>query len=221
MAHIEGVLFDVDGTLVDTTFIHTVCWWQAFRQADLDAQMAVIHRSIGMGGPRLIDNALGERASGVDTDALSAAHDALYSAYWPQLRVLPGARDLLLRTKRAGLKVILASSAKQSDLDVLLGVLDVGDAIDVVTSSSDAEDSKPAPDIIEVALTKAKLPAERTAFVGDAVWDVHAAAAAGVACIGLESGGTSAAELTEAGAVATYRDPAHLLEHFDGSLLGR
>ena len=214
---VRGVLFDVDGTLIDTTFIHTLCWWQAFRHYDIDAEMAVIHRSVGMGSDNLVSNVLddtpGVDADGVDVSALSASHDALYSAYWPQLRRLPGARTLLRRCHDAGLVTVLASSAKERELAVLRQVLDCDEAIDVATSSSDAETSKPAPDILEVALAKAELSAQEALFIGDAVWDVHASRALGVPCIGLECGGTSAAELLEAGAFATYADPRELLLH--------
>jgi len=212
LKQVRGVLFDVDGTLIDTTFLHAVCWWQAFRQHDIDAQMAVIHRSVGMGSDKLVGNVLGD-TSDVDVDALSASHAALYSAYWPQLRPLPGARELLLRCHEAGLVTVLASSAKERELGVLRRVLDCDEAIDVATSSADAEASKPAPDILEVALHKAKLSAEEALFVGDAVWDVHASSKLGIACIGLECGGTSAAESLEAGAFATYSDPQDLLVH--------
>ncbi|MEO7262404.1 MAG: HAD hydrolase-like protein [Jatrophihabitantaceae bacterium] len=114
---------------------------------------------------------------------------------------------------------VLASSASAAELDVLTSVLDLDDVIDAVTGSADADSSKPAPDIIEVALDRAGLRPENAVFVGDAVWDVQASAKAELRCVGLESGGTSAAELTEAGAVATFRDPADLLARFTGSPL--
>ncbi|MCW2541829.1 MAG: HAD-superfamily hydrolase, subfamily variant 3 [Frankiales bacterium] len=216
---VRGVLFDVDGTLVDSTFIHTLCWWQSFRQFDQIAPMAVIHRAIGMGGSRLVEHLLG--ADHPSADELTAAHDALYSAYWTRLVPSAGARALLRACKAAGLITVLASSAAQREVEVLLEVLDESSSIDHVTSSSDADSSKPDPDIVEVALTKAGLAPDEAVFVGDAVWDVEAAARAGVPCIGLECGGTSELELSRAGAVATYRDPAALLESFDRSLLGR
>ncbi len=216
---VRGVLFDVDGTLIDSSFLHAVCWWQAFRQHDIDAQMAVIHRSVGMGSENLVGNVLDEvegvEIDDVDLDALSASHDALYSVYWPQLRLLPGARELVRRCHDAGLVTVLASSAKERELGVLRRVLDCDDAIDEATSSSDAEASKPAPDILEVALAKAKLSASDALFIGDAVWDVHASSKLGMPCIGLECGGTSAAELLEAGAFATYANARELLLHSD------
>jgi HAD superfamily hydrolase (TIGR01509 family) len=220
MSERRGVLFDVDGTLVDTTFIHTVCWWQAFRQADLDVAMATIHRSVGMGAERLVRHAVGDDYA-ERVPELAASHDALYAAYWPGLRLLPGARELLTRCRQAGLTTVLASSASARELDVLISVLDVDSAIDCATSSDDADASKPEPDIIVAALNKAKLDPLGAVFVGDAVWDVQASKKAGVACIGLECGGTSAAELSNAGAAQVYQDPASLLRDFGASLLNR
>ncbi|HEX8768120.1 MAG TPA: HAD family hydrolase [Jatrophihabitans sp.] len=214
----RGILFDIDGTLVDTSYLHTIAWWQGFRRAGLDVAMARIHRAIGMGGDQLVhevtDGAADDQAA-----ELIASHDALYSAHWPALRLLPGARELVRHCHRAGLVTVLASSANSAELDVLTEVLDLDGVIDAVTGSADADSSKPDPDIVLVALDKAGLHPENAVLVGDAVWDVHASAKAGLRCVGLECGGTSAAELTEAGAVRTYRDPADLLARFTGSPL--
>ncbi|MDQ1739874.1 MAG: hypothetical protein QOE53_1526, partial [Pseudonocardiales bacterium] len=133
--------------------------------------------------------------------------------------LLPGARELVRHCHQAGLVTVLASSAGSAEFDVLTRVLDLDDVIDAATSSADADSSKPNPDIVLVALDKAGLQPRNAVFVGDAVWDVHASAKAGLRSVGLESGGTSAAELLEAGAVRTYRDPADLLAHFAGSPL--
>lgn len=218
MSDRRGVLFDVDGTLVDTTYIHTVTWWQAIRQAGFDATMAVIHRSVGMGSENLVEQVLGEEALD-QVDQLADSHKALYAAYWPALRLLPGARDLVVRCHEAGLITVLASSASERELTVLKQVLDADDYLDHSTSSDDASSSKPDPDIVLAALKKAELDPGAAIFVGDAVWDVEASAKAGLTCIGLESGGTSATELRDAGAVAVYRDPADLLAAFDESPL--
>ena len=214
----RGVLFDVDGTLVDTSYLHAVSWWQAFRHAGLDVPMARIHRAVGMGAEHLVH----EVTDGAADDKLSdlkTSHDAVYATYWPALRLLPGARELVLHCHRAGLVTVLASSASKPEFEVLTRVLDLDEVIDATTSADDAESSKPDPDIVEVALGKAGLQAENAVFVGDAVWDVQAAGRVGVRCIGLESGGTSAAELRDAGAVATYRDAADLLAHVSKSPL--
>ncbi len=132
---------------------------------------------------------------------------------------MPGARELLRRCADSGQTVVLASSATNRDLGALRGVLDADEAIDVATSSEDVDESKPSPDILSVALDKTGVGAGEAVFVGDAVWDVKASAALQIPCVGLECGGTSAAELREAGAVETWRDPAHLLREFDRSIL--
>jgi HAD superfamily hydrolase (TIGR01509 family) len=205
-----GVLFDVDGTLIDSGYLHAVCWWQALRKYGLDAPMATIHRAVGMGSDRLVPHVLGNE--GTDQLAeLSAAHDALFSVYWSSLRRLPGARELVRRCHDAGLVTVLASSANGTELGVLRTALDADEWLDHATSAADGDSSKPEPDLVEVALGKAGLQPDQAIFLGDAVWDVEAAGRAGVPCIGVECGGTSAAELRDAGAVQTYRDPADLL----------
>ena len=124
---------------------------------------------------------------------------------------MAGAADLLRACAERGLTVVLASSAKKNELEVLRRVIGADDVVDTATSSADAKQSKPAPDILEAALDQSGVDAANSVFVGDSVWDVQAAARLDIPCIGLECGGTSAAELTEAGAVATYADPAALL----------
>jgi HAD superfamily hydrolase (TIGR01509 family) len=212
----RGVLFDVDGTLVDTTFLHATSWWQAFRQFNVDVPMARIHRAIGMGPDHLLDHLLGERRDRSKDAKMSDAHMALQAAYWARLRPTIGAKDLLTACARRGLRVILASSAADDELAALRGAIDADDVIDAVTTADDAQSSKPSPDIVHIALRKGGLSAGRAAFVGDAVWDVYACAKADVPC-----GGTSEAELREAGAVEVYPDPAGLLATLDRSVLTR
>src|SRR4051794_16132317 len=133
----RGVLFDIDGTLVDTSYLHTVSWWQAFRHAGLDVPMARIHRAVGMGAEHLVH----EVADGAADDRLAelkASHDAVYATYWPALRLLPGARELVLHCHRTGLVTVLASSASKPEFEVLTRVLDLDEVIDATTSSDDA-----------------------------------------------------------------------------------
>jgi HAD superfamily hydrolase (TIGR01509 family) len=214
-----GVLFDVDGTLVDTTYLHTVSWWQAFRQANIDVSMARIHRAIGMGSDHLLDHLLGEQRDRGQDEDLIAAHTALQAVYWPRLRPTSGASDLLRACERRGLRVVLASSANGDELDALRTALDADDVIDAVTTADDVSSSKPAADIVHVALDKAGLSASEAVFVGDAVWDGYACAKADVAFAAVTCGGTSAAELAEAGAAEIYDDPAALLAAIDRSVL--
>ena len=216
-----GVLFDVDGTLVDTTYLHAVAWWEALRQQDHDVPMAEIHRGIGMGSDKILDHLLGaDRDKAADED-LTTAHDVLYGAWWERLRPLPGAPELLRTCAERGLAVVLASSAKERELGILREVIDADDAITAATSSSDAEQSKPAPDILEAALHQSGVDPRRCVFVGDSIWDVKAAAKLDIPCIGLVCGGTSAAELREAGAIATYDDPAALLRELESSAIAK
>ncbi|GGL11646.1 HAD family hydrolase [Mangrovihabitans endophyticus] len=191
----SGVLFDVDGTLVDTTYLHTVAWWEAFRQQNADVTMADIHRAVGMGSDHLLDHLLGEHRDRELDQQISAAHDTLYAAWWERLGPLPGAADLLRAVAARGLAVVLASSAKEPELKQLRRVIDADDVIAQATSSSDAEHSKRAPDILQAALAQSDIDSHSAVFVGDSVSDVKAAARLDIPCIGLACGGTSAAEL--------------------------
>ncbi|MFG2046961.1 HAD family hydrolase [Micromonospora sp. NPDC048935] len=216
-----GVLFDVDGTLVDTTYLHTVSWWEALRQTDQPVPMATVHRSIGMGSDKLLDHLLGPERDRDADPKLRDAHDTLYAEYWERLTPLPRAADLLRACAERGLRVVLATSASGPEVDALRRALAADDVIDTVTSSEDAQQSKPAPDILLAALEQSGLAAERVVFVGDSVWDVVAAGKLGIPCVGLTCGGTSRGELAGAGAVAVYDDPAALLGELSDSPLTR
>jgi HAD superfamily hydrolase (TIGR01509 family) len=218
---LRAVLFDVDGTLVDTNYLHAVTWWQAFARGGHYVPMTDIHRAIGMGSDQMLDKLLpADRDKEADA-TLGASHDALYATYWSRLRPLPGAADLLRACKARGLAVVLASSAGEAESGVLRAAIDAEDAIDDATFSGEVDRTKPAPDLVQVALEKAGVPAEQAVFVGDTVWDVQASQKAGVPCIGLLSGGIGRQELAEAGTAEIYDGPAHLLAALDGSLIGR
>src|SRR5690348_5762091 len=217
----RAVLFDVDGTLVDTNYLHAVTWWQAFAQGGHYVPMTDIHRAIGMGSDQLLDRLLPDERDKDADNTLRASHDALYATYWSRLRPLPGAVDLLRACKARGLTVVLASSAAEPEFKALRAALDAEDAIDEATFAGDVEASKPAPDLVQVALEKAGVPAERAVFTGDTVWDVEACRKAGVPCIGLLSGGFSRDELLSAGAAEVYPGPGDLLAALDTSLLGK
>ena len=217
----KGVLFDVDGTLIDSAYIHTLAWWQAFRQSGFDVPMARIHRCVGMGGARLVDNLLPDSRNKDVDEAILSAHSGIFGTYWPSLRAFDGARDLLARCSESGLAVALASSAREQDLQALRSALAADDFIDAATSSNDAENSKPEPDILVAALEAVGLEASGAIYVGDAVWDVMAAAKLGIPTVALTCGGTSEAELREAGAVEVYEGPRELLDNLGGSVIGR
>lgn len=211
----RGVLFDVDGTLVDTNYLHTVAWWQAFRSQGHDVPMTKLHRTVGQGSDQFVSTILGR-----DDDKVADAHSDFYGQWKHQLVAFDGAADLLRTTKKAGLTVVLATSASEAEAEHLTAAIDADDVIDVVTTKGDVDKSKPDPDIVHTALNKAGLGPADAVFVGDTVWDVEAAGRAGLACVAVQTGGISESELRDAGAVAVYRDVRHLLDEFDDSPLG-
>ncbi|AXK35646.1 HAD family hydrolase [Streptomyces armeniacus] len=215
MAHSGGprraALFDVDGTLVDTNYLHAVTWWEAFRQAGHTVPMPDIHRAVGMGGDRLIVHLLGPDRDRSQDGAVSAAHTALYAAYFPKLAPLPGAADLLRALAERGWRVVLASSAGGAELAAMRAAVDADDVIAGATSGDDVDATKPAPDLVRAAVRLSGLPASQALFVGDTVWDMRACGAAGVRCLGLLSGGIPRADLEAAGAAAVYEGLADLL----------
>ncbi|HEU4348984.1 MAG TPA: HAD family hydrolase [Actinoplanes sp.] len=214
-----GVLFDVDGTLVDTTYLHTEAWWEGLRQHGREVPMAEIHRAIGMGSDKLLDHLLGTDRDHSGDGEIRSAHDTLYATWWERLRPLPGATELLHAVAARGLAVVLATSAREVELTMLRRLVRSDDVIAAATSSADAAQSKPAPDILQAALDQSDVDPHRAVFVGDSVWDVQAAAKLDIPCIGLTCGGTSGAELAAAGAVAIYDDPADLLANLDESAI--
>ncbi|MFE2332585.1 MULTISPECIES: HAD family hydrolase [Streptomyces] len=213
----RAAVFDVDGTLVDTNHLHVTTWWEAFRQAGHRVPMHAVHRAVGLASTDLIAHLLGEDRD-TDQDAgLSAAHKALYGQYFDRLPALPGAGDLLRRLAGDGWQVVLATSAGGAELGALRRAIDADDAIGATASADDVSAGKPAPEPVEHALELAGVPAERSVFVGDTVWDMRAGTRAGVRCVGVLCGGLPRADLEEAGARAVYADPADLLASLHGS----
>ncbi|NTY61509.1 HAD family hydrolase [Mycolicibacterium sphagni] len=219
-----AVLFDIDGTLVDSNYLHVHAWQRAFHEVGLPVQAWHIHRSIGMDGSTLIDQ-LSKGADDETQKRLKDLHTRYYEASAELLTTLAGARALLQRVAGLDLQVVLATSAPESELAMLRSTLDSDDVVSAITSSEDVEQAKPRPDIVNVALKKAGVTHTDAVFVGDTVWDVEASARAGVPCIGVLSGGVSRGELEDAGAAAIFDDTQHLCEHLDDSpiaaLIGR
>ncbi|MCU1436868.1 MAG: family hydrolase [Pseudarthrobacter sp.] len=216
-----AVLFDVDGTLVDSAYVHTMAWWQAFRQHQYDVPMAAIHWHVGMGGDRLVDSLLpAGRDKSADVEIM-ASHAAVFATGWPSLRALDGAKELLAQCHAGGLAVALASSARKEDLAASRKALDADAFIHAATSANDAKESKPAPDILIAALEAVDATPAGAVFVGDAVWDMKAAGALGMPAIGVTCGGRSAAELFDAGAAEVYAGPRDLLDNLQQSAIGR
>ena len=204
-----GVLLDVDGTLVDTNYLHALAWSRAFRDAGEWVPMNAIHRLVGMGGDQLVPELLGH-----DSPRATAARPGRYKELLDDARVFPGAADLVCKLHGNGLAVVLATSAPADELAVLLEQLAVNDAIDAQTTADDIADSKPAPEVFLEAMKCGSIDPERALAIGDSVWDIQAARAAGIGCLAVETGGFSQHELSEAGALHVYRDVQELLDQF-------
>ncbi|MFB2586859.1 HAD family hydrolase [Herbiconiux liukaitaii] len=213
---LKAVLFDIDGTLMDSNYLHVEAFDRAFVAAGHPVDTWRIHRSIGMDSSTLLETLLGDDAETVG-DAIKEGHSENYLAMADRLRPIGGAQEILRELAARGHQVVLATSSPEKELEVLLEVLDVDDAIAATTSSDDVESAKPEPDIIEVALSKVDAAASDAVMVGDSVWDVKASLRAGVPCIGVLSGGSGRQELLEAGAAAVYDDVAELLAELDSS----
>lgn len=209
-----AVLFDVDGTLVDSNYLHVHAWCRAFTEVDIPVEAWRIHRSIGMDGGRLVQT-LTRDADDDTRQRVKNLHLRYYKEAAPLLRPLPGARELLERITCLGLQVVLASSANEDELSLARAALDSDDLVSVATSSKDVDVAKPEPTIVEIALDRAGVGADRAVYVGDAVWDIIACGRAGVTAIGLLSGGVSRDELENAGAEAVFENPGDLAAHID------
>jgi HAD superfamily hydrolase (TIGR01509 family) len=202
-----GVLFDVDGTLVDSNYVHALSWSRAFRDAGEWAPMNAIHRLVGMGGDQLVIELLGH-----DCPEAQAARPKHYDALKGDIVAFPYAAQLLREIHTQGLGVVLATSAAKDELHFLRDLLHAEGSIDAQTSADDVAAAKPDPEVFLKAMTMGNIDATRAIAVGDSVWDVKSARAAGIGCIAVESGGFSRHELSEAGAVFVYRDVKEILD---------
>jgi HAD superfamily hydrolase (TIGR01509 family) len=213
----HAVLFDIDGTLVDTNYLHALAWRRVFlERGEPEITCARIHRLIGMGTEELLETLFGRPRPELKPD-----RERHFDVLKPDIRAFPRAADLLRAVHDRGVRVVLATSASKSDLDALLAAIDADDAIDGVSNADEVESAKPAPDVFSAALEEAGTAPGATVVVGDTVWDVEAARRAGLRCVAVTSGGITRAELEEAGAVAVYDDVAALLDGLEDSpLLG-
>ena len=200
---IDTVLFDVDGTLIDSTYHHAIAWARAFARHDLYPAVWRIQRSIGMGGDQLVPSLVGDDVEERLGEQLREAWGEEYEKLLPEVRAFDGVAEAVEAVKAKGYKVALASSGKEEFTDAALEKMGLTrDDVDAVTSSDDAENSKPEPDILEAALEAAG--GTRGILVGDATWDVESASRMSMATDGVRTGGFSAAEMREAGAVAIF-----------------
>ena len=207
------VVCDIDGTLVDTNYHHALAWYRAFRQNDVVVPVYRIHRAIGMGGDQLVAALAGDEVEERKGDAIRDAEKPLYLAMIEEVAPFEGAKELLVELGERGHELILASSAKEDEVDHYLDLLEARDRVAGWTTSADVEETKPEPDLVEAALKKAG--SRDAVMVGDSVWDVAAAKQAGIPTIAVISGGYAEDELRGAGAVEVFetieelrRDPA-------------
>ncbi|HEX5727359.1 MAG TPA: HAD family hydrolase [Longimicrobiaceae bacterium] len=218
MSRPRAAILDVDGTLIDTNDAHAHAWVDVGREFGFDLSFGEVRRLIGMGGDKVLP-----RLTGIDEDTergkeLKARRGELFrERYLPSCRPFPCARELLERMRADGLSLSVASSASADDLKALLKAAGVADLIEAKTSSSDAENSKPDPDIVQAALDASGCAPDEAVMLGDTPYDVEASSRAGVPCIALRCGGWDDAELR--GAVAIYDDPADLLARYQESPL--
>ena len=215
----DTIIFDIDGTLVDSNYQHALAWYRALRQHDVLVPVWRIHRHMGMGGDQLIAALAGEETERELGDDIRAAETALYLAMIDEVEPMPGARDLVQALSGAGWVVVLASSAKQQEIDHYLGLLDVSGAIRAATSSADVQRTKPHPDLIEAAMGKAG--SRDAVMVGDSSWDCEAAGRAGIPSVAVLTGGFSEQELRSAGAAAVYETLEELCRHLADTPLAR
>ncbi len=215
----HGVLLDVDGTLVLSNEAHVLAWVEAFEKLGYAVNSDRVRSLIGMGGDKLIPLILPALASDSgEGKQISQYHSEIFLAqYAPKLQPAPGSRALVERLLKDNYKVIIATSAKPEELQVLLKAAKVDDLLEDSTTSADADHSKPAPDIIEAALEKLGVPPEHAVMIGDTPYDVEAAARAKIGLIGMRSGGFSDQDLE--GAIAIYDNPADLLARYETSPL--
>jgi phosphoglycolate phosphatase-like HAD superfamily hydrolase len=207
------VILDVDGTLVDTNYHHTLAWYRAFRQHGLTVPVWRVHRHIGMGGDQLVAAVAGERVEARAGDSIRAAETALYADLIGEVQPFGDARRLLELLRERGHRLVLASSAKQDEVDYYLDLLDARRLADAWTTGADVRATKPEPDLVHAAIDK--VDGDEAVLVGDSTFDCEAAARAGVPAVAILTGGFSEQELREAGAREVFTSIAELCAHLD------
>jgi HAD superfamily hydrolase (TIGR01549 family) len=209
----RAALLDVDGTLVDTNYHHAIAWFRAMRQNGVVVPVWRIHRHIGMGGDQLVAAVAGDEVESESGNAIRDAEKALYMAMIEEVEPLDGARELISDLRDRVDSVVLASSAKQDEVEHYVELLDAAELADGWTTSADVDATKPEPDLVESAMEKAD--ADEALLIGDTPWDVKAAERAGVETAAVLTGGFSAAELREAGAIAVFESIPELRAGLD------
>ena len=215
---LKAVLFDVDGTLVDSNDAHADAWVEAFRKHGVHVDWLKVRRSIGMGGDKLMPAVSGIEETSPQGSAIADDRARIFKReFLPKIKPLRNAARLVADVKERGYTVVAASSAAKDELTPLLRIAGAEALMDAKTSSDDAEESKPEPDIIVAALQRAGVSATEAVMIGDTPYDVEAARRAGVGVIGFRSGGWGDADLE--GAIAIYDGPWDLLARLDEALM--
>jgi HAD superfamily hydrolase (TIGR01549 family) len=213
-----AAILDVDGTLVDSNYQHTIAWYRAFRQHGHVLPVWRIHRHIGMGGDQLVASLCGDEVEDGQGDDIRAAEKTLYVQLIDEVEPLAGARDLIVDLKDRGRRIVLASSAKPDEIEHYLDLLDARGLADAWTSAGDVEATKPAPDLVEAALES--VGGGAAVMVGDSTWDCKAAERAGVQTLAVLTGGFSEQELCDAGAVTVFESIEELRRRLSDTPLG-
>jgi phosphoglycolate phosphatase-like HAD superfamily hydrolase len=218
---IAAVIFDMDGTLIDSVDLHAASWQRTFAQFGHQIDYAAIRSQIGKGGDQLMPVFLpDDEVERLGKEMEQFRKDLFMHEYLPKVRGFPGVPDLFGRILADGKRTAIASSAKQDELATFRKIASVEGLVSEVTSSDDAERSKPFPDIFQAALQRLSLPADQAVVVGDSPHDAVAARAVGIVTIGVLCGGFPEADLREAGCAEIYQDPQDLLQNYDRSILG-
>jgi len=217
---LKGVIFDVDGTLLDSNDAHAISWVEAFAEAGYDVPFDVVRPLIGMGADKLLPKTIGISHDGDEGKKLVARHSEIFEErHLPRLRPFEGARDLVQRIRSDDLKALVATSARDEQLTELLKAAHVDDLIEERATASDAKRSKPDPDIVQAAIEESGISPKHLVMIGDTPYDIEAAAKAGVRTIAFRCGGWTDDKLK--GAAEIYDGPADLLAHYEASLIGR
>ena len=216
---VEAVIFDVDGTLVDSVDLHAQAWQDAFADFKHDIAFQAIREQIGKGGDQLMPVFLSAAEIGAIGEKLQKHRsEILKTKYLGRIQAFPQVRALFQKLLANGKQIALASSAKEDELEHYKKVADIGDLVDAQTSSDDAQRSKPHPDIFQAAIKRIEgVEADGMLVIGDTPYDAEAAGKAGLRTIGMLCGGFPEASLREAGCIAIYRDPADLLANYESS----
>jgi len=212
-----AVIFDIDGTLVDTNYQHALAWYRAFRREGIVIPIWQIHRAIGIGSDRVVEMLAGEEVEAKLGEALRDAQGPLYKEMIDEVEPMKGAHELLRDLNRAGHPVILASSAEEEEAEHYIELLNAEEFVDGYTTSADVKASKPEPDIVQAAIAKAG--GGPAVMIGDSTWDCKAATRAKIPSIGVLTGGFSEQELSEAGATVVFDSVEHLRDHLSATTL--